>query len=59
MNPTRASLLDVITALGGKIKVLNVEEHHGELVGTIQVNGPASGPARHAHRWRPLRPDHR
>jgi 3-phosphoshikimate 1-carboxyvinyltransferase len=38
MNPTRASLLDVITALGGKIKVLNVEEHHGELIGTIQVN---------------------
>jgi 3-phosphoshikimate 1-carboxyvinyltransferase len=44
MNPTRASLLDVITALGGKIKVLNVEEHHGELIGTIQVNGPAHGP---------------
>jgi 3-phosphoshikimate 1-carboxyvinyltransferase len=44
MNPTRASLLDVITSLGGKIKVLNVEEHHGELIGTIQVNGPASGP---------------
>jgi len=44
MNPTRASLLDVITALGGKIKVLNVEEHHGEMIGTIQVNGPASGP---------------
>jgi 3-phosphoshikimate 1-carboxyvinyltransferase len=44
MNPTRASLLDVITALGGKIKVLNVEEHHGELMGTIQVNGPANGP---------------
>ena len=44
MNPTRASLLDVITALGGKIKILNVEEHHGELVGTIQVNGPATGP---------------
>jgi 3-phosphoshikimate 1-carboxyvinyltransferase len=44
MNPTRAALLDVFTALGGKIKVLNVEEHHGELIGTIQVNGPASGP---------------
>src|ERR1700722_17508514 len=44
MNPTRASLLDVITALGGKIKVLNVEEHHGELIGAIQVNGPAAGP---------------
>jgi 3-phosphoshikimate 1-carboxyvinyltransferase len=43
MNPTRAALLDVITALGGKIKVLNVEEHHGELMGTLQVNGPAGG----------------
>jgi 3-phosphoshikimate 1-carboxyvinyltransferase len=38
MNPTRAALLDVIAALGGKIKVLNVEEHHGELIGSIQVN---------------------
>jgi 3-phosphoshikimate 1-carboxyvinyltransferase len=38
MNPTRAALLDVITALGGRIRVLNVEERHGELIGTIQVN---------------------
>jgi len=38
MNPTRAALLDVITALGGRIKVLSIEEHHGELIGTIQVN---------------------
>jgi 3-phosphoshikimate 1-carboxyvinyltransferase len=38
MNPTRAALLDVITALGGRIRVLSVEEHHGELIGTIQVN---------------------
>ena len=44
MNPTRASLLDVIIALGGKIKVLNVEEQHGELIGTVQVNGPPNGP---------------
>jgi len=43
MNPTRAALLDVITALGGRIKVLNVEEHHGELIGTIQVNTAPSG----------------
>jgi 3-phosphoshikimate 1-carboxyvinyltransferase len=45
MNPTRSALLDVITALGGRIRVLNVEEHHGELVGTIQVNsgGPIRG----------------
>jgi len=38
MNPTRAALLDVIAALGGRIKILAVEEHHGELIGTIQVN---------------------
>jgi 3-phosphoshikimate 1-carboxyvinyltransferase len=38
MNPTRATLLDVITALGGKIRILTVEERHGELIGTIQVN---------------------
>jgi 3-phosphoshikimate 1-carboxyvinyltransferase len=31
-------LLDVITALGGRIKVLTVEERHGELIGSIQVN---------------------
>lgn len=43
MNPTRASLLDVITALGGKIKVLNVEEHNGEVIGTIQVNVSPNG----------------
>jgi len=43
MNPTRASLLDVITALGGKIKVLNVEEYHGELIGTLQVNVSPNG----------------
>jgi 3-phosphoshikimate 1-carboxyvinyltransferase len=38
MNPTRAALLDVIAALGGRIKVLTVDERHGELIGTIQVN---------------------
>lgn len=43
MNPTRSALLDVIVALGGKIKVLNVEEHHGEMIGTIQVNRAPGG----------------
>jgi 3-phosphoshikimate 1-carboxyvinyltransferase len=43
MNPTRAALLDVIVALGGKVKVLSVEEHHGELIGTIQVNRAPGG----------------
>ncbi|HEY4009151.1 MAG TPA: 3-phosphoshikimate 1-carboxyvinyltransferase [Acidobacteriaceae bacterium] len=38
LNPTRASLLDVITTMGGHIKVLDVQEQHGEMIGTIQVN---------------------
>jgi 3-phosphoshikimate 1-carboxyvinyltransferase len=38
MNPTRAAMLDVITEMGGVIKVLDVAETHGEMVGTIQVN---------------------
>ncbi len=37
MNPTRSALLDVVAALGAKIRVLNVEEHHGELLGTLQI----------------------
>ncbi len=46
LNPTRSALLDVVAALGAKIRLLNVEEHHGELVGTIQVNAnPAGAPA--------------
>jgi 3-phosphoshikimate 1-carboxyvinyltransferase len=41
MNPTRATLLDVISAMGGSFKVLDVQEKHGEMSGTIQVNrGP-------------------
>ena len=43
LNPTRATLLDVLTALGAHIGVLNLEDKHGELVGTVQVNAPASG----------------
>ncbi len=43
LNPTRATLLDVITALGAHIAVLNVEEKHAELVGTIQITSPAEG----------------
>ncbi|RXH56884.1 3-phosphoshikimate 1-carboxyvinyltransferase [Granulicella sibirica] len=43
MNPTRSALLDVIVALGGKIQVLTVEEHHGELIGTIRVNRAPGG----------------
>jgi 3-phosphoshikimate 1-carboxyvinyltransferase len=43
MNPTRAALLDVLTALGAKINVLNLEEKNAELVGTVQVSALAQG----------------
>lgn len=43
LNPTRATLLDVLTVLGAHIGVLNLEEKNGELVGTVQVNAPAGG----------------
>lgn len=37
LNPTRAALLDVLTQLGARISVINLEDHHGELVGTVKV----------------------
>jgi 3-phosphoshikimate 1-carboxyvinyltransferase len=43
LNPTRATLLDVLTALGAHISVLNLEEKNAELVGTVQVSGPTQG----------------
>jgi len=39
MNPTRARLLDVLAQMGLQISVANLEEKHGELAGTIQVEG--------------------
>jgi 3-phosphoshikimate 1-carboxyvinyltransferase len=43
LNPTRASLLDALTALGAQISVLNLEEKHAELAGTVQISAPAEG----------------
>ena len=43
LNPTRASLLDVIGAMGGQIKILEVNEAHGEMAGTIQVQTKPAG----------------
>jgi 3-phosphoshikimate 1-carboxyvinyltransferase len=43
LNPTRATLLDVLASLGLQISVLNLEEKHSELVGTVQVTAPAEG----------------
>jgi 3-phosphoshikimate 1-carboxyvinyltransferase len=39
LNPTRARLLDVLMGLGLRIKMSELEEHHGELVGTLLVQG--------------------
>ena len=43
LNPTRATLLDVLTALGAHISVLNIEEKNAELVGTVQISAPPEG----------------
>ncbi len=43
LNPTRATLLDVLTSLGAHISVLDLEEKHGELIGTVQLNAPEGG----------------
>jgi 3-phosphoshikimate 1-carboxyvinyltransferase len=39
LNPTRARLLDVLILMGLSITVTDLEEQHGELLGTVQVVG--------------------
>ncbi len=39
MNPTRARLLDFMVQLGARISVTELREEHGEVVGTVQING--------------------
>ena len=39
MNPTRARLLDILILMGVHLSVSELEEHHGELMGTVQVQG--------------------
>ena len=41
MNPTRARLLDVLVQMGLQVSVTHLEEHQGELVGTIEAHGAA------------------
>ena len=43
MNPTRATLLDVLRMLGLQLNVMQLSERHGELVGTLQVLGNPAG----------------
>jgi len=46
LNPTRARLLDFLIGLGVEITMANLEEQHGELIGTLQVRGRALKGAR-------------
>ncbi len=39
MNPTRARLLDVLISMGLEITVTELEEQHGELIGSLRVRG--------------------
>jgi len=39
LNPTRSSLLDLLGGMGVRITITQLEEHHGELMGTVQVQG--------------------
>lgn len=41
LNPTRARLLDFLIGLGLRITMSGLEEQHGELVGSLQVEGGA------------------
>jgi 3-phosphoshikimate 1-carboxyvinyltransferase len=41
MNPTRARLLDMLIQMGLSVFVAHLEEHQGELVGTIEARGAA------------------
>lgn len=41
MNPTRARLLDILMQMGLRISVTQLEQIHGEIVGTLQVEGGA------------------
>jgi 3-phosphoshikimate 1-carboxyvinyltransferase len=43
LNPTRATLLDVLSALGARTSVLDLQENSGELIGTVQINAPKDG----------------
>ena len=39
MNPTRSAILDVLSGFGARVSVVNLEEQHGELIGTLRVQG--------------------
>ncbi len=45
LNPTRAVLLDVLSAMGLRVSVLHMEDRHGELAGVVRAEGGKLGGA--------------
>ncbi|MFN0170128.1 MAG: 3-phosphoshikimate 1-carboxyvinyltransferase [Bryobacteraceae bacterium] len=44
LNPTRSTLLDFLLSIGASIRVANVEQHNGELIGDLVVrHAPVRG----------------
>jgi 3-phosphoshikimate 1-carboxyvinyltransferase len=41
LNPTRSSLLDFLVSMGARIKVLNIHQVAGELIGDLRVHASA------------------
>lgn len=37
LNPTRSAFLDVLSGMGARITMIQVEDHHGELRGTLKI----------------------
>jgi 3-phosphoshikimate 1-carboxyvinyltransferase len=37
MNPTRSAILDVLSGFGARVSLVNLEEQHGELIGTLRA----------------------
>jgi 3-phosphoshikimate 1-carboxyvinyltransferase len=37
LNPTRTAVLDVLRGMGASIKLLNIEQANGELIGNLQI----------------------
>ncbi|MDA1314189.1 MAG: 3-phosphoshikimate 1-carboxyvinyltransferase [Acidobacteria bacterium] len=42
LNPSRASILDLLRGMGADIEILDRREDHGETVGDILIHGPES-----------------
>jgi 3-phosphoshikimate 1-carboxyvinyltransferase len=41
LNPTRTAILDFFASMGAAIQILNLNSHHGEVVGDLSVKGSA------------------